>query len=274
LEAPAPARHVEAPAAPRIEAPAPARRVEAPAARVAPPSDVVVRRTRTTAPEPPAPRMQAVGGGAAVTVAEPAPIVAPVEQLAPVAVVAPPEPKKAKKVKEPKPPKASKPKREKQPKATKETTPRALGLKLGKGEIVETAVKGRWGIFPATFAITTYRVAVHRRFGRTRWIPLEEVRKFTAKRRALIVEASIEHFRFRTRRVDDLAVALDAALIEARRPNSHRHDAGVLQEWCDRCEIWDSHTGRIRLWLNRHPVMIVTMFFAVSAFVRVYVSPH
>lgn len=178
------------------------------------------------------------------------------------------KPKPAK-VREPKPPKQPKPKRVKEPKREPRSGRR---LHLSPGETVEFSARGWSGLFPAVIYVTTYRVAL-RRMGRTRWIPLEEVRKMQRKRTGMTVEASIEHFRFRGAAIDTTVDRLDVALFEARRPNSRRHDAGVLQAWCDRCEIWDSHTGRIRLWINRHPVLLVSVFTAAVFAIR-FASPH
>jgi hypothetical protein len=198
----------------------------------------------------------------------------------------PPKPAKAPKVKAPKPakvktpkpakvktPKVKAPKPAKPPKV-REPKPAKPRFELLDGERVEFSTHGWARMLPATLMITTYRVALTR-LGRTRWIPLEEVRKTKAGKRTFLAEASIEQLILRARGgAATVAQAMDAALREARRPNSPRHHAAVTQEWCDRCEIWDTHTGRIRLWLNRHPVMIITLVAAVAAFVRVYLGPH
>jgi hypothetical protein len=146
---------------------------------------------------------------------------------------------------------------------------------LRPNETIEREVRGRSRLLPATLIVTTYRVALVR-LGRTRWIPLEEVRSAAPAGRGLTIEASIEQFRFRAKAadLDDAVNALQASLREARRSNSRRHDAAITQEWCDRCEIWDSHTGRIRLWLNRHPVLIVALVAALVGLIAVYSAPH
>jgi hypothetical protein len=62
-----------------------------------------------------------------------------------------------------------------------------------------------------------------------------------------------------------IAALLQAEIREARAPGARRHDATIIQEWCDRSqETWDDSFGRIRLWIRRHPVFTITWLLAVA----------
>ena len=146
-------------------------------------------------------------------------------------------------------------------------TGKALGLVEGESIIYE--LRGRTAMGRAQLVITTYRVAI---VGRNivRWIPLEEVADITTAWRGaptVFISATIEHLRFKHRSARTLGHLIERLQLEvkaARVPGSLRHNAELIQQWCDRTgEVWDSNTGRFRLFIRRHPVFVVSWLSSI-----------
>lgn len=133
------------------------------------------------------------------------------------------------------------------------------------GEVVTERLRGRcYG--PASLLITNYRVAVvSGRRTRVRWIPLEEVNQIDTMWRSaptVVIGGTVELLRFRMRKARALSAVVHTlmGLVQASKvPGSSHHNAELTQAWCDKAgEIWDSQTGRIRLFIRRHPVFTLS----------------
>jgi hypothetical protein len=166
---------------------------------------------------------------------------------------------------------------------SKRVNRRTAELDLREGERVSLSIEG-WSRFRrATLIVTNYRVALITRLPpQVRWIPLEEVEDVHHRWRgahSLVVTSPIEVLTLQKAKREMLGSfeqLLESEVAEARRPGAtERHHADITQEWCDRStEIWDSQSGRFRLWIRLHPaaafasivVFAVAMYFVASIF--------
>lgn len=147
---------------------------------------------------------------------------------------------------------------------------------LRDGETVSRSLRGRVHLRRATLVLSAYTVALATRGGRRqRWIPLEEVEQIELMQDRLTIDACIEHLAFR---YDDVAALtsfrdiLEHEVTEARMPGGRRHHPDVMEDWCQRSiEVWESKTGRLRLWASRYPgraAGILAAWFARATVVR------
>lgn len=155
---------------------------------------------------------------------------------------------------------------------------RASELDLRSGERVSLSISG-WSRFRrATLVVTNYRVALITQMpAQVRWIPLEEVNDVHhrwAGAHSLVVTSPIEVLTLQKSKREALGSfeqLLEAEVAEARRPGvTERHHPDITQEWCERStEVWDSHTGHLRLWIRRHPVRTLGTLavFGVAAYI-------
>jgi hypothetical protein len=172
---------------------------------------------------------------------------------------APAKPRKQPRVKAEKQPKAAK-----LPKAAKAEPQRPV-LDLQPGEAILGELKGRSHLRRTTLYVTNFRVAQARFGNRVAWIPHEHIDDVRARGKSIDLHSSIETISIRASR-DDVAGILELIeryMASARRPGA-RFDPTLVQEWCDRSgDMWDSHTGRIRLWVRRHPVVTLSTLGAI-----------
>ena len=152
-------------------------------------------------------------------------------------------------------------------------------LNLRDDETITLTVRGRAGTSRATLVLTRFRIAVVARRNKVRWIPLEEISDVTTAWRGaptIQVNATIETLRFSQRSsstMSEVVEQLENEVREARAPGARRHEASITQEWCDLTgEVWDSSTGRFRLWIRRHPVF--TLSWLGSVVPVAYLAAH
>ncbi len=190
-----------------------------------------------------------------------------------------PRPEKAERVRAPKParaPKPEKPKRQREPKAARAPkAPRETrSFKLREGEQITLQING-WSRFrPATLAVTNHRVILRRWLGKVRWIPLQHVDKTAVRWRgawAIVLVGSVEILALQKsgRRQIDMFHAMVDSEIGAAQSGARRHDPDLVQEWCDMAtEVWDSHFGKIRIAMRRHPVTTLFLLGGLAGLVR------
>jgi hypothetical protein len=139
------------------------------------------------------------------------------------------------------------------------------GLTLHDGETI-TLTMGGWSRGrPAVLVVTRYRVALITKMPRSlHWIPLEEVSQMRLRWRGgwtLEVEGSVEFLSLHKRSKQTLISVkelLASEVAESRAPGGRRHHPEVTQDWCDRSiEMWETHAGQIRLFIRRHPLLVV-----------------
>ena len=150
-----------------------------------------------------------------------------------------------------------------------------VGFDLLPGEHVEFRMRGWSRLRPATLIVTSYRIVISRFPGRVKWIPLEEVRRARLLWRGVwsyVLEASVELItlqKLSRHKLAAMASAVDAGVGESRAPGNRRHDAGLLQEWCDRSmNVWDSEFGKLILFVKWHPVALLTLALFATAGIR------
>jgi hypothetical protein len=245
--------------------------VERPAPSAAPATDAKSRRAAKPLAAP-APANLAPGRDEPAP-SKPRPTTAPLQATP---APAPAAPARERAPKPPKAPRAAKPPKPERERATREerrarkrqraferAKRRANSLELYEGESVSLSLDG-WARFQrAAVVVTRYRVVlISRWLKRVHWIPLEEVTRASLRWRGswvLNVEGSVETITFQKHHRGMLASfhqMLHAEVREARLPGGRRHHPDVIQDWCDRStRMWDSHVGRIRLWIHRHPVI-------------------
>jgi hypothetical protein len=160
--------------------------------------------------------------------------------------------------------------------ARTEPEPDRSGLELRPGEVEIAALRGWSGLRPARIVLTNHRVALIRPFGKAKWIPLDHVestRKMRVGVARLLVDSTIEvitFYAFGMAALTDFQARTNVGAALARRRGAV-HDAEIMQEWVGRTsELWDSHTGRLRVWLRKHPILAVSLITAVTALIQVY----
>ena len=138
-------------------------------------------------------------------------------------------------------------------------------LGLVEDETVTMSLRGR-AFGPATLIVTNFRVAVvGGRRTSVRWIPFEEVNQIDTMWRGaptVLVGGTVEVLRFRMRSEQKLSEIVHMLMTDVQAskvPGSAHHNAELTQAWCDKAgEVWDSHTGRIRLFIRRHPAFTLS----------------
>jgi hypothetical protein len=139
------------------------------------------------------------------------------------------------------------------------------GITLHEGETI-TLTMGGWSRGrPAVLVVTRYRVALITKLPNSlHWIPLEEVSQMSLHWRGgwtLEIEGSVEFLSLHKRKKQTLIALkelLASEVAESRAPGGRRHHPEVTQDWCDRSiEMWETHAGQIRLFIRRHPALVV-----------------
>jgi hypothetical protein len=153
------------------------------------------------------------------------------------------------------------------------------GLELRPNEVVLHEMHSWSRLRPARLIITNYRVALVSRPAKPRWIPLEQVDGARVGRVGtpiLIIDGSIERLTlqsFKGKALRAFCEILNHEADMARAPGAWRHDPGLMQEWADRSgDLWDSQWGRVRLWVRRHPIMLLILAASIVGLGKVYGS--
>lgn len=254
------------PAARAAEAPAPRRR------RREQPAQVVSVRTQDGAVMHKLRRSESAGSAVATALAQAEPAAAEPAAAAPAphltAVPAPAEPRAPRRRRPAEEPQRADPSPKSEP-----------TLELQPGEAVLGELKGWSRLRRSTLIVTNFRVALLKYPRQLTWIPLEHVEAVTVRLRgkALRFESTIEMLNIESRNRENIAEIRELAerfIAAAKRPGA-RYDATLVQEWCDRSsEMWDSHTGRVRLWIRRHPIAALGLAGTMVALAKIFGPSH
>ncbi|MFN2641161.1 MAG: hypothetical protein ABR548_04595 [Actinomycetota bacterium] len=154
-----------------------------------------------------------------------------------------------------------------------------FGIDLRRGEVVLHSVRSWSRLRPARMLITNYRVILACHPGKTRWIPLEQVDDVKLQWRGLhvlVVNCTVERLTLQavsSKELKDFFEVVKRETFMAKAPGARRHDAGLMQEWADQAgDLWDSQMARVRLWIRRHPVMVMALAASVTGFLKVYAT--
>lgn len=133
-----------------------------------------------------------------------------------------------------------------------------------EGEETTLILEGRSRLRSATLLVTQYRVSLLTRGANKRviaWIPLEEIERIRRVWRGAPtahIEGSFERLSFQagtSAKLEEAIALIRREVREARAPGARRHHAEVIQLWCEHTsDVWESDTGRLRLWIRKHPI--------------------